>query len=162
MALVDANEDTHLDIIEDSCVLLNDGTLAVARKTPALGATVGGAHSAVLTAAFSPNPIRGRGTLGFSLPKDGKVSIHLYDIRGRRVHTLVDGLWMAAGPHAVDLERSAAGLRDGDVLLSDRDGRKSDFEEDRNREPVAYLGGHGGGADEPAAVYYRHERPHET
>jgi hypothetical protein len=113
MALVDANEDTHLDIIEDSCVLLNDGTLAVARKTPALGATVGGAHSAVLTAAFSPNPIRGRGTLGFSLPKDGKVSIHLYDIRGRRVHTLVDGLWMAAGPHAVDLERSAAGLGTG-------------------------------------------------
>ena len=112
MALVDANEDTHLDIIEDSCVLLNDGTLAAARESRAVG-TAGSTHPAVLTASFSPNPTRGRGVLGFSLPKDGKVSIHLYDIRGRRVHTLADGLWMAAGPHTVDMDRRAAGLSTG-------------------------------------------------
>jgi hypothetical protein len=51
--------------------------------------------------------------LGFSLPKDGKVSIHLYDTLGRRVHTLMDGTWLAAGPHAVDLDRRAAGLATG-------------------------------------------------
>lgn len=113
MALADVNEDGHLDIVEDSCVLLNDGTLAAARETRALGTTVGGTHSAVLTASFAPNPSRGRGVLGFSLPKDGKVSIHLYDIRGRRVDTMVDGLWMAAGPHTVDLNRRAAGLATG-------------------------------------------------
>jgi hypothetical protein len=113
ITLADANEDGHLDIIEDSCLLLNDGTLAAARETRALGTTVGGPHSAVLTASFSPNPTRGRGVLGFSLPKDGKVSIHLYDLVGRRVHTLADGLWMAAGPHTVDLDRRAASLGTG-------------------------------------------------
>ena len=66
-----------------------------------------------VTASFSPNPIRDRGSLGFSLPKEGKVSIHLYDARGRRVHTLVEGAWMAAGPHSVALDRRAAGLSTG-------------------------------------------------
>jgi len=112
IALADVNEDTHLDIIEDSCVLLNDGTLAAADASRAIG-MAGATHSAVLTASFSPNPTRSRGVLGFSLPKDGKVSIHLYDIRGRRVHTLVDGLWMAAGSHTVDLDRRAASLSTG-------------------------------------------------
>jgi hypothetical protein len=114
VALADANEDGHLDILEDSCVLLNDGTLAASVETArALGATAGSTLSAVPTASFSPNPIQQRGVLGFSLAKDGKVSIHLYDIRGRRVHTLADRLWMAAGPHTVDLDRRAAGLTTG-------------------------------------------------
>ena len=112
MALVDANEDTHLDIIEDSCVLLNDGTLAAARASSAIG-MAGSTHAGVLTASFSPNPTSGRGVLGFSLPRDGKVSIHLFDIRGRRVLTLANGLWMTAGPHTVDVDRRAAGLSTG-------------------------------------------------
>jgi len=112
VALADANEDNHLDIIADSCVLLNDGTLAIAREMP-IASMVGGARSADLTASFSPNPSRGHGILGFNLPKEGKVSIHLYDIRGRRVHTLADGLWMAAGTHSVDLDHRAAGLASG-------------------------------------------------
>ena len=113
VALADVNEDGHLDIVEDSCVLLNDGTLAAARVTRALGSTPGNTLSAQVTASFTPNPTHGRGVLGFNLPKDGKVSVHLYDIRGRRVHTLVDGLWMAAGPHTVDLDRRAARLATG-------------------------------------------------
>lgn len=111
IALADVNEDGDLDIVEDSCVLLNDGTPAAASATRALG--TGGAPASVLMASFSPNPIRGRGTLGFSLPKEGKVSIHLYDVRGRRVHTLADGRWMAAGPHTMDVDRRAARLETG-------------------------------------------------
>jgi len=112
IAVVDANEDGHLDIIEDSCLLLNDGTPAPAAMTRALS-MVGRQSSAELTASFSPNPIRGRGVLGFSLPKDGKVSIHLYDIRGRRVQTLADGVLMAAGTHTVDVDARAAGMSNG-------------------------------------------------
>lgn len=111
LAVADVNEDGNPDIVEDSCVLLNDGTPAAAAMTRAI-ATDGSAGVPDLTASFSPNPIRDRGVLGFSLPKDGKVSIHLYDIRGRRVQTLANG-WMAAGPHVVELNRRTAGLSNG-------------------------------------------------
>ena len=126
LALADANEDGHLDILEDSCALLNDGTPAAARTTRSFG-TPGSSPSGDLTATFSPNPTRGRGVLGFSLPKDGKVSIHLYDIRGRRVYTFADGLWMSAGPHTMELDRRAARLGAGLYLyrIETESGRKS-------------------------------------
>ncbi|HET9327815.1 MAG TPA: FG-GAP-like repeat-containing protein [Candidatus Eisenbacteria bacterium] len=111
LAVADVNEDGNPDIVEDSCVLLNDGTPAAAAMTRAI-ATDGSAGGPDLTASFSPNPIRDRGVLAFRLPKDGEVSIHLYDIRGRRVQTLADG-WMAAGPHTVELNRRTAGLSNG-------------------------------------------------
>jgi len=112
IALADANEDGDLDIIEDTCVLLNDGTPAPAATTRAV-ATPGSATSANLTASFSPNPTSGRGVLTFSLPKEGKVSIHLYDLRGRRVQTLANGTSMTAGRHTVEVDRRAANLSTG-------------------------------------------------
>ena len=110
--LADINEDSNLDIVEDSCVLLNDGPVAAAAAR-AIGTPGGSARPGTPTAAFAPNPTRDRGVLGFSLPKEGKVSIHLYDIRGRRVHTMMEGAWLAAGAHTVSLDRRAAGLATG-------------------------------------------------
>jgi FG-GAP-like repeat len=124
IALVDANEDSHLDIIEDSCVLLNSGTLATAPATRIGTMRVAPSE---LIASFSPNPSHGHGVLGFSLPKEGTVSIHLYDIRGRRVHTLANGVWMNAGPHSMDVDHRAAGLTSGIYFyrIETQAGRKS-------------------------------------
>jgi hypothetical protein len=108
------NADSNLDIVVDSCVLLNNGGVAAAKATPALGKPVATAEAPkVLTADFSPNPLRDHGTLGFSLPKEGTVSIHLYDIRGRHVQTLLDGARFPAGSYSVGLDRRAAGLGAG-------------------------------------------------
>ncbi len=38
----------------------------------------------------SPNPFGGRTTLGYRLPRAGKVCLEIFDVRGRRVATLVD------------------------------------------------------------------------
>ncbi|MEM9717716.1 MAG: FlgD immunoglobulin-like domain containing protein [Bacteroidota bacterium] len=40
---------------------------------------------------LSPNPARGRLTLSFTLPEKMPLDIGIYDLRGRRVHTLVSG-----------------------------------------------------------------------
>ena len=114
VAVGDFNADSRLDIVSDSCVLTNNGPIASAQAAPAQReAAVSGPAATKLTTAFSPNPLRGSGTLGFSLPKAGAVSIHLYDLRGRRVLTLMNGANLAAGPHAVALDRRAAGLGNG-------------------------------------------------
>lgn len=114
VAVGDLNGDSRLDIVSDSCILLNNGPVASAQAAPAQReAGVSAPAATKLTATFSPNPLRGAGTLGFALPKAGAVSIHLYDLRGRRVLTLMDGAHLAAGPHTVALDRRAAGLGNG-------------------------------------------------
>lgn len=40
----------------------------------------------------TPNPLRGKITLTYNLPWDSKVKLNLYDIRGRLVQTLFEGL----------------------------------------------------------------------
>ena len=45
-----------------------------------------------------PNPFNPSTTLVFSLPAAGWVKLTVYDVSGRRVRTLVDGL-MVAGEH---------------------------------------------------------------
>lgn len=114
LAVADINEDSRLDIVVDSCVLLNQGPVAAAQALPARHQPAGGSDGAMNpTATFSPNPLREKAAFGFSLPRDGTVSIHLYDIRGRRVHTLLEAAPLSAGPHAVTLDRRAAGLGAG-------------------------------------------------
>jgi hypothetical protein len=39
----------------------------------------------------SPNPARGMTTLRFTLPRDARASLHVFDVSGRVVRTLVDG-----------------------------------------------------------------------
>jgi hypothetical protein len=112
--LGDLNGDSRLDIVSDTCVLLNNGPPAPAQIASAQREAGSNATATTkLTAVFAPNPLRGDGALGFVLPRDGTVSIHLYDVRGRRVVTLMDGTRLAAGPHTVGLDRRAAGLESG-------------------------------------------------
>jgi hypothetical protein len=47
-----------------------------------------------------PNPTTGQTTFSLSLPAAGPVTLDLYDLRGRRVATLVDGT-LSAGTHTV-------------------------------------------------------------
>jgi len=105
--------DSTLDIVVDYCALLNEGVAGAAAAAPNLHQPIVNAVPARLTAAFSPNPLRRQGALGFNLPRGGKVSIHLYDVRGRRVHTLMDRAWLVAGNHTVGVDREAAGLGTG-------------------------------------------------
>jgi len=47
-----------------------------------------------------PNPTQGQTTLSFSTAEPGPVTLAIYDVTGRKVATVVDGL-MPAGPHTV-------------------------------------------------------------
>jgi hypothetical protein len=49
-----------------------------------------------------PNPFRGASTISYRLPASGHVSLLLYDVQGRLVRTLVDGV-QPAGQHQVTL-----------------------------------------------------------
>jgi hypothetical protein len=50
-------------------------------------------------AAPSPNPFTARTTLAFELPSEGAVTLRVYDVRGRRVRTLLAGANLVAGRH---------------------------------------------------------------
>ena len=104
------NADSRLDFIVDGCVYLNKGP-------PLESAAVGAAKPTPITPAkevgFSPNPVRQGGTLSFNLSKEGRVSVHLYDLRGRRVGTLLESAWMPAGVHSVTFDRAKTGVGSG-------------------------------------------------
>ena len=62
------------------------------------------------------NPVRGGTTLAYALPRSGRVGLAVFDVNGRRVARLVDGiqnaglhelLWNARDDHAA---RIAAGI----------------------------------------------------
>lgn len=59
--------------------------------------------------ASHPNPFNPSTTLRFELARAGRASLRIYDLAGRRLRTLVDGVF-AAGPQAVSWDgRDAAG-----------------------------------------------------
>ncbi len=60
----------------------------------------------------SPNPFVGRTSIGFDLPRSGRVSLRVYDVSGRLVRTLADQT-MEAGYHAMDWD----GRDDGGASL---------------------------------------------
>jgi hypothetical protein len=60
-----------------------------------------GAHEFVLHQNV-PNPAHGGTRIPFTLSQTGRVSLNLYDVSGRLVRRLVDGVW-EAGPHEVRL-----------------------------------------------------------
>lgn len=65
-------------------------------SVPAIAAAAGG----FALDAPRPNPSRGTTALSFALPAEGPVSLAVYDVQGRRVATLVDGV-RPAGTHRV-------------------------------------------------------------
>lgn len=48
----------------------------------------------------APNPARGRARIDYSVPRTGHVTLHIFDLAGARVRTLVDGE-IPAGAHSV-------------------------------------------------------------
>ena len=48
-----------------------------------------------------PNPFNPRTELRFALERGGPVTVEIYDLAGRRVHTLVREQELAAGPQAL-------------------------------------------------------------
>jgi cytochrome c peroxidase len=60
-------------------------------------------ESAVAAATMDfadPNPFNPSTIIAFNLPTAGNVGMHVYDVKGRRVATLIDS-WTAAGDHTV-------------------------------------------------------------
>jgi len=58
-----------------------------------------------------PNPSSATSTLGFALPRDGHVSVAVYDVTGARVRSLVDGERTAGRHHVTWDGRTDAGGR---------------------------------------------------
>lgn len=56
----------------------------------------------------NPNPFRERTQLAFALPVSAHVSLQLYDMQGRLVATVADGIW-DAGVHHVPLTHPGLG-----------------------------------------------------
>jgi flagellar hook assembly protein FlgD len=51
-----------------------------------------------------PNPFRRSTSIGYALPRGGRVSLEVYDLSGRRVASLLDG-WRPAGEHSVEWDQ---------------------------------------------------------
>lgn len=59
----------------------------------------------------APNPFNPRTEIAFELPASARVSLSVYDAAGRRVRTLMAGVELGAGRHAVDWDGCSDGGR---------------------------------------------------
>jgi hypothetical protein len=62
------------------------------------------APAARLAAFVAPSPLDGVGTLHLELPRATEVRVRLYDVGGRRLRTLLDGAFLAAGRHRIGFD----------------------------------------------------------
>jgi len=79
-------------------VLIDDVT--VTRDTP-VSAQVGAGKFRFALGSNAPNPFHARTTLHFELPASRPVSLVVYDVTGRRVRELADGVPYPAGRNSV-------------------------------------------------------------
>ncbi len=91
----------HRRVAADTLLLGNStpqdcGTTKIAAAEPG-GAPVVPSH--YYLAANFPNPFQASTTIKFGLPVDGEVTLHIYDVAGRRVATILDGR-LKAGSYA--------------------------------------------------------------
>ena len=86
------------------------GTPIAFQSVPELGGNtgVGGGSGGAVALAAAPNPLRARTTLTYSLPAPGRVRLAIYDLGGRRVATLADGV-EPAGTHVREWSARGAG-----------------------------------------------------
>ena len=59
-----------------------------------------------------PNPVDGSTTFTFNLDKDSEVTLTLYDMKGRKIAVLYQGI-LSAGSHSVDGGNAVAALSSG-------------------------------------------------
>jgi hypothetical protein len=85
---------------------LTGGTVGVRDEPPPRGFTL---------APILPNPARGSARIRFTLDAGGRVSLHVHDVQGRRVATLLDRAFEREGSHEVEM--STRGLAKGLYFL---------------------------------------------
>ena len=66
---------------------------------------IGGFSTGAISRSY-PNPFKPSATIEYSLPEESRVSITVFDVSGRTVTTLVDGV-KAAGTHSVQFDGSS-------------------------------------------------------
>jgi hypothetical protein len=112
LVVADFNGDGRADIETDDCVQLQTGPVVQSIRA-------GGedpAPPAALTMSFAPNPWHADGRVSFTLPQSGPVSLALFDIGGRRVLSIAEGEWLAAGAHSFPMEQGGASISPGVYL----------------------------------------------
>ncbi len=57
--------------------------------------------AALRISVVAPNPFNPRTTIGFDVAREGRIQLRIYDLRGRRVRTLIDAPLAAGGHQAV-------------------------------------------------------------
>jgi hypothetical protein len=79
-----------------------------------------------------PNPFNPRTTISYELPDEQEVTLTVYDVAGRRVRSLLDGSFQAAGLHAVQWdgrddtgERVSSGIYYSRLKAGDRSAIRS-------------------------------------
>jgi hypothetical protein len=87
------NTSTYFLDVTDDCEPSNTATFDPAYE-------FGPAASRTQLAGNAPNPFSGQTTVEFDLAEQSRVTVAVYDMMGRKVATLVDGV-RSAGPHAV-------------------------------------------------------------
>lgn len=100
-------------LFEDSDTFTPDAVYVVTALAFAEGAVSDGDDEPALAFSFEPNypnPFTDRTTLGYALPEAAHVRLDVYDIRGRRVATLVND---DVGPGRHEVRLDAAGLASG-------------------------------------------------
>jgi hypothetical protein len=85
------------------------------------GVDGGGAPRHTMLEPALPNPFRARTVLAYDLARPGRVTLNVYDVRGRLVRSLVAGEVQEAGRHAVEWDgRGDGGAATGAGLYFSR------------------------------------------
>lgn len=100
---VAATTETEIDLgsIVDNwffVVAVDDADLESEPSTPVVATSVPGAVPGITLGPAYPNPANPRTTIEFTVPAAGRIRLSIYDVGGRLVSRLVDGV-VAAGRH---------------------------------------------------------------
>jgi len=87
----------------------NNKALRLSIDPGEMGDMVSGAAKVLSFGAY-PNPFRGETQIALSVPEAGEVTLKVYDVSGRQVATLVDGV-LEAGSHQIAWDGRAEGGR---------------------------------------------------
>jgi len=91
------DEESVVETIED----LLSGLPTAGTDGPDVGRSPEVPSAVRLHPAF-PNPFNASTTIGYTLPRDSRVRLDVFDAGGRHVRVLEDGVWKAAGRHEVN------------------------------------------------------------
>jgi hypothetical protein len=113
VVIADWNRDGLQDIANDGCVLLQNAGPAPLALGAARSPGAATPREPSLALSFAPVPWREGGRVTFSLPRAGRVSLGLFDLGGRLVASLVDGVELAAGEHQLQFAHRPADAAPG-------------------------------------------------